>query len=397
LEKVNRTFESLKVRNFRLFFFGQGLSLCGTWAQTIALSWLVLQLTDSGTQIGLVVAAQFLPVLIFGVYGGVIADRFDKRHVMYFTQTLSGLLALTLGLLVVTNHIHLWEVYAVALGLGVAQLMDSPARQSFIVEMVGPDLVRNAVTLNSTMVNVARIIGPSIAGVLIVTVGTGECFIVNALSYLAVIFALVSMKSSELNPAPRVEKQPGQIMAGLRYVWNTQILKITVLVMFVVGALAYEFPVIFPLFATKTLHGSAKTYAAMVTAMGIGAIIGGLLTASQSQPTLRYYLNMSLAFGGSLVLLACMPNVILSLIVLLITGGLSVSLLSTGLSLVQLRSKPEMRGRALSLWAIAFLGTTPIGGPIIGYIGDRASPRAGVAVGGISAIMAAGMGLMYKN
>ncbi|HWB39150.1 MAG TPA: MFS transporter [Candidatus Saccharimonadales bacterium] len=397
MELVSRTFESLKVRNFRLFFFGQGLSLCGTWAQTIALSWLVLQITGSGTQIGFVVAAQFLPVLLFGIYGGVIADRFDKRHVMYFTQSLSGALALVLGLLVVTGHIQLWEVYAVAIGLGVAQLLDSPARQSFIIEMVGPDRVRNAVTLNSMMVNVARIIGPSIAGILIVTVGTGQCFIINAVSYAAVIFALLSMRSSELRPTPRSEKEPGQVMAGLRYVWGSSILRITVLVMFVVGTLAYEFPVIFPLFATQTLHGNAKTYAAMTTAMGIGAIVGGLLTASQAQPTLRYYLNMCLAFGGSLLLLAFMPTIDLSLVVLLIAGALSVSLLSTGLSLVQLRSRPEMRGRALSLWAMAFLGTTPIGGPIIGYIGDHASPRAGIAVGGAAAVVAAITGLLFSS
>ena len=273
---LRRTFSSLTIYNFRLYFFGQGLSLCGTWIQTVSLSLLVLKLTHSGTQLGLVVAAQFLPVLLFGVYGGLIADRFNKRHVLYFTQSLQGILALTLGLLVVTNTVQVWMVYVLASGLGLATLIDNPSRQSFVSEMVGSDRLKNAITLNSTMVNGARIIGPSIAAVLIATIGIGFCFLVNAASYIAVLIALFAMHTSELFPTTPAKRASGQIRAGLRYAWQTPSLKSTLLMMLIIGTFAYEFPVILPLFATVTLHGNATTYSLMTVAMGVGAIGGGL-------------------------------------------------------------------------------------------------------------------------
>ena len=389
-----QTFASLRIYNFRLYIFGQGLSLCGTWAQTIALAWLVLQLTHSGTQLGLILAVQFLPMLLFGVWGGVITDRFNKRHILYITQTIQAILALTLGLLVVTHHIDLWMVYVLATCLGCTQVIDTPTRQTFVIEMVGSDYLKNAVTLNSTMVNVARIVGPSIAAILIAAVGVGPCFLVNAASFVAVLIALLIMRTSELHVLPPVARAKGQIRAGLRYVWSVPVLKATLVMMFIIGTFAYEFPVIMPLFATRTLHGNASTYSAMTVAMAIGAIGGGLYTASRGVPELKMLIRVAFAFGCGILLMSRMPNLTLTLVVLVMVGVLSVLFISLGNTTLQLTSDPHMRGRVMALWSIAFLGTTPIGGPIIGAIADHTNPRIGLAVGGVSAIIAAGIGML---
>lgn len=389
---IRRTFSSLSIYNFRLFFIGQGISLCGTWMQTVSLSLLVLKLTGSGTQLGFVVAAQFLPLLLFGTYGGVIADRFNKRHVLYFTQSMQGILALLLGLVVVTNTVQLWMMYAVAVGLGLATLVDNPSRQTFIIEMVGSDHVRNAVTLNSTIVNGARIIGPSIAAALIATVGIGFCFLINAASYIAVLVALVAMHGSELFPTARSKREPGQIRAGLRYAWNTPTLKSTLLMMFIIGTFAYEFPVILPLFATRTLHGTATTYSLITAAMGLGAVVGGLYSAGRGVVKPKQLVGAAMLFGVSLLLTAIAPNVVVALLVLVVVGALSVLFISLGNTTLQLTSAPTMRGRVMALWAIAFAGTTPIGGPIIGAIADYSNPRVGLLVGGASALVASVIG-----
>jgi MFS family permease len=394
---VQRTFASFSVRNFRLYFFGQGVSLCGTWMQTIALSWLVLQLTHSGTQLGLVVAAQFVPMLLFGVWGGVIADRFNKRRILYFTQTLAGLLALALGLLVVTHHIQMWMIYSLAAALGLTMVADNPSRQTFVIEMVGPDLLRNAVTLNSTLVNVARVVGPSIAGVLIATVGIGQCFLINAASYVAVLIALKAMRQRELRPAQPALRQPGQIRAGLRYVWNLPELKSALIMMFIIGTFAYEFPVILPLFATVSLHGNAGTYSAMTAAMGIGAVAGGLYSADRGRAQPRQLVRAAFLFGTSLVLTALMPNLASTLVVLVLVGALSVLFIALGNTTLQLTSRSDMRGRVMALWSIAFLGTTPLGGPAIGYIADHSNPRIGLLVGGMSALLAGSFGLALNR
>jgi MFS family permease len=389
-----QTFASFRIRNFRLYFFGQGLSLCGTWAQTIGLSWLVLKLTHSGTQLGLVLAAQFLPMLILGVWGGVITDRFNKRHLLYCTQTIQGVLALTLGLLVVTHHIELWMVYVLATSLGLTQVVDNPTRQTFIFELAGNKNLKNAVSLNSTMVNVARIVGPSIAGVLIATVGIGACFLINAASFVAVLLALIAMRASELHSLPPVPREKGQIKAGLRYVWSVPVLKATLIMMFIIGTFAYEFPVIMPLFATVSLHGNATTYSAMTVAMGIGAVSGGLYTAGRGATKSGTLSRAAFFFGCSILLLALMPNLFTTCIVMVLIGGLSILFISLGNSTLQLTSEPEMRGRVMALWSIAFLGTTPIGGPIIGTIADHSNPRIGLAVGGLSALIAACFGVV---
>jgi len=393
-----KTFAALEVRNFRLFIFGQGISLCGTWMQTIGLSWLVLKLTHSGTQLGLVIAAQFLPILLVGMWGGLIADRFNKRHILYATQSASGLLALTLGLLVVSGSIHIWMIYLLATALGFVNVVDNPTRQSFVIEMVGEDHLKNAITLNSTVVNMARIIGPSIAGVLIATVGIGQCFIFNALSYVAVLIAIKAMHEHELRHAPLSAKEPGQIRAGLAYIWGNPKLKSTIIMMFIIGTFAYEFPVILPLFATITLHGNAGTYSTMMVATGLGAIFGGLYTAGRSASREVQLIYAAVLFGMSILLTALMPSLLTTLVVLVAVGAFSVVFIALGNTTLQLTSEPRMRGRVMALWSIAFLGTTPIGGPIIGLISDHSNPRVGLAVGGLSTLVAAGLGVyVYRR
>lgn len=328
-----------------------------------------------------------------GVWGGVIADRFSKRHVLYVTQSLAGLLALILGLLVVTHSVELWMVYLLAVLLGLVTVVDSPTRQSFVIEMVGHENLKNAVTLNSTMVNAARIVGPSIAGVLIATIGVGPCFVVNAASYIAVLYALWLMNPKELKTAPVQPKEKGQIKAGLAYAWSVPELRSTLLMMLVIGTFAYELPVVIPLFATVTMHGSAGTFSIMMAATGFGAIVGGLYTAGKSDTRESQLIWSAILFGLSLIVVSLMPSIVAAVIVLVGVGVLSVIFISLGNTTLQLTSTPAMRGRVMSLWSIAFLGTTPIGGPIIGYISDHANPRVGIAVGGIFGVIAGALGL----
>lgn len=393
-----RIFDSFQVRNYRLYIVGQGLSMCGTWMQTIGLTWLVYELTHSGTQVGLVIAAQFLPILLFGVWGGVIADRFNKRRVLYVTQTAFGILAFILGTLVVTHNAQLWMIYTIAFGLGIVTVIDSPSRQTFVIEMVGSERLRNAITLNSTIANAARVIGPSFAGILIATVGVGPLFLINAASYLAVLIALKLMDQKLLHPTPRSMKQSGQIRAGIAYAWHVPRLRSTLLMMIIIGTFAYEFPVILPLFATHTLHGNAGTYSSMMAAMGFGAVFGGLYSAGQGAGKERQLIWSAVLFGCCILLVSIMSTFALVLLVMVAVGAMSVLFVSLGSTTLQLTSDPTMRGRVMALWSIGFQGTTPIGGPIIGYISDHSNPRIGLAVGGISAIVAGIVGyLMIKG
>lgn len=390
-----RTFDSFAVHNFRLYFLGQGISLCGTWMQTIAMSWLVLELTHSGTKLGLVTAAQFLPILLFGVWGGVIADRFNKRKILYFTQTIFGILALIIGLLIVSHRIELWMVYTIAACMGLNTVLDNPARQTFVVEMVGPDKLRNAISLNSTIVNLARIIGPSFAAVIIATVGVGDCFLFNAVSYVAVLIALAAMRKRELFPQPHADKgHQGGVVDGLKYVWSEPKLRSTLLMMLICGTFTYEFPVIMPLFATVSLHGNATTYSAISAAMGLGAVFGGLYTAGKKSVEQKQLVTVAILFGLAMIFISVMPNLFTALLFTVVMGTMSITFIALGNTTLQLTSRPEMRGRVMSLWSIAFQGTTPIGGPIIGAIADHANPRVGILVGGEAALLAAIVGTL---
>jgi len=385
---VRRTVSSLGVRNFRLYFFGQMVSLSGTWMQSVAQAWLVLKLTGSGTALGLVVALQFLPVLLFGPLGGLVADRCDKRRLLYATQTSAGLLALALGLLVSFDVVRLWMVFALAAGFGLVNAVDSPARQTFVHEMVGADELPNAVTLNSVMVNLARAVGPAVAGVLIATVGLGPCFLINAGSYLAVLVALSLMRTDELQPTIPQPRARGQIREGFRYVRATPALSTPLLMMAVIGTLAYEFGVILPLMARFTFHGDAGTYGLMSSCMGVGAVVGGLYAASHRRVGATALALNAIAFGVVLLIAAVAPNLAIELVALVFIGVASIGFLSLGNATLQLATAPEMRGRVMALWAVAFLGSTPVGGPVVGWIGQNLGPRYGLGLGGVAALAA---------
>ncbi len=384
---ARRMFSSLRVRNYRLYLAGQAISLSGTWMQSVAQGWLVLELTGSGTAIGLVLALQFLPVLLLGPVGGVLPDRFDKRHLLFATQAAAGMLAAALGLLVLFDLIRLWMVYVLATGLGFVNLVDNPTRQTFIGEMVGSDHLTNAVSLNSVLVNLARVIGPAVAGALILTVGLAPCFLVNAGSYLAVIAALAAMRVEDLRRSPRQPRRRGQLREGLRYVRRTPTLFIPLLMMAVVGTLTYEFQVILPLLARFTFDGDAGTYSTMTACMGGGAVVGGLLTAAAGRRRTTALATTAVAFGTVQLAAALAPGLWVALALLVLVGAASISFLALGNATLQLASAPEMRGRVMALWGVAFLGSTPVGGPLMGWIGEHLGPRYGLGLGGLAALL----------
>jgi MFS family permease len=397
-KKVGRkTFSSLAVRNYRLYFIGQGISIPGTWMQTIAQTWLVFELTHSATAIGLLVAFQYLPILLFGPLGGVIADRFRKRRVLLFTQSIAGLLALSLGLLVSFHVVELWMVFALAAMLGLVTMVDNPTRQAFMMEMVGPDRVQNAVTLNSIEVNTGRVIGPTIAGILIARVGLSLCFFLNALSYVAVIICLISMHRTK--PAAESKAKPvwAELQEGFRYIRRTPALRHILVMLALIGTFTYEFQVVLPVFASHTFHEGASLFAAFYIAMSVGSVLGGLFVASRRRLSNRAIISAASVFGVFTILTALSPSIYLAFTLLIGVGVGSIMFSSVANALLQLTSSPEMRGRVMSLWAVAFLGSTPIGGPIIGLLSDRFSPRVALVFGGGAAIAAAVYGAIVMR
>jgi MFS family permease len=355
----------------------------------VAQTYLILfRLHGTGVDVAIATGLQFVPLLLFGPFGGLIADRLDKRKVLYATQSSAALLALAVGLLVITHSVHLGDVFALASLLGVVNLFDNPARQTFVSEMVGRDLLPNAVSLNSVVMNGARVIGPAIGGVLILTLGVSTCFIVNAASYVAVIVALSRMRSAELYSRPGVGRKKGQVREGLRYVWSTVDLRSPLISMAIVGIFAFNFTVTLPLLAKVTFHGGAGLYSSFLAAMGAGAVAGGLFTAHRSSPSTRLLAIIGLFFGGSILAVAVAPTRLVAILLLVLMGAGSISFVATNNATLQLRSDPAMRGRVMSLNAIAFLGSTPIGAPLVGYISDISNPRIALLVGGVATLMA---------
>jgi MFS family permease len=386
----SRTFRSLKVRNYRLYFIGQIVSMSGTWMQSVAQAWLVLELTGSGIALGTVTALQFLPTLLLGPWGGLIADRVDKRKLLIWTQSASAMLALALGVLVVTHVVTLWMVYALALGLGLVTMIDMPTRQTFVMEMVGREHVTNAVSLNGVIVNASRIVGPAVAGALIATVGVGICFLVNAGSYIAVIAGLYMMRTQELQRGAITTRQRGQLRAGLRYVWRTPELKVPLLLMAVVGAIAYNFSVLLPLMVRFAFHGGAGAFGVLFSVMGAGAVVGGLAVAAWGKATRRLLAGAAIALGGFLALAAVAPSLGFEMAAMLPIGVASTAFIAMSNSLLQLGATPEMRGRVMGLFAVVFLGTTPIGGPLVGWIAEQLGPRAALGIAaGVTALAGA--------
>jgi MFS family permease len=362
--------------------------------QMTAQAWLVLSLTRSSTALGLIIALQTMPVLLLAPYGGVVADRVDKRRMIIGLQSAMGVQALALGLLTVTGAVRVWEIGVLAAMLGVNNAFESPARQSFMLELVGPRHLRNAVSLNSVLVNVARTIGPAVAGILIASVGDGVCFLVNAASFVPVVGSLATMDCSALKPTEPTPRGRGQLREGLHYVRRTPELAVPLLMMGLVGCLTYEFQVTLPVMASRGLHVGATGFGFMTAAMGAGAVVGGLVVAARGKTGLRPLVVAAFGFGAAMALATLAPSLPLELAALAFAGGASISFMSTGNSTLQLNAAPSMRGRVMALWFVAFQGSTPIGGPIVGGLMAVLGARAGLGLGAITCFVAAIGGLI---
>ena len=393
---ARQTFSSLRVRNFRLYFTAQLISVSGTWMQAVAQAWLVLHLTGSGVDLGIVVGLQFLPMLLLGPFGGLVADRVDKRSLLFVTQTAGGLLALALGILVVTDAVVLWQVYLLAGLLGVVNLFDNPARQTFMIEMVGRDDLPNAVSLNAALMNGSRIVGPAIGGVIITVFGLGICFFVNAFSYVAVIVGLAMMRTAELRPTEPVARAKGQVREGFRYVWATPALRNVLLSVALIGIFAYNFTVTLALLAKVTFQGGAGAYAGLTACMGAGAVVGGLVAAHRAKPTPRLLQVLALIFGGLLAAVALAPTLLAADLLIVLMGAASIGFIATANATLQLTADPAMRGRVMALYAMAFLGTTPIGAPLVGAIAQWTNPRVALMTGAVATVLSAGL-LMWRH
>lgn len=389
IRAARRTFRSLQIRNYRLYFFGQIVSMTGTWMQIVGQMWLVFQLTGSGVALGVTTALQFVPMLVAGPWGGIVADRFNKRRVLIVTQAASAFFAVVLAALTLTGIVELWMVYALALMLGFVTVIDVPTRQSFYIEMVGPEDLSNAVGLNSTVFTSARVIGPAIAGLLISTVGIGWAFLLNALSFLALISSLTRMDESKLHRAEPVARAKGQLREGLRYVWSTPVLRSSLLLVAVIGTLAFNFRVLLPLMADRVFNGGAGTYGVLSAVQGAGTVLGALLAAGRSRPSRRVLVGSALLFGILMLLAAAAPSLALELLVLFPLGAASLVFIVTANATLQLNSTDAMRGRVMALYTTVFLGTTPIGSPFIGWVAEHFGARAAFVVAGGATVAAA--------
>lgn len=393
-------FRSLRVRNYRLFASGQIISLTGTWMQRVAQDWLVLELShNSGTALGLVTALQFLPTLLLGLFGGMLADRYDKRKLLMFAQVAMGAQALALGLLDVTGAVSLWHVFLLAAMLGTTSALETPVRQSFVVEMVGRDDLTNAVSLNSATFNSARIVGPAIAGLMINWIGTGPVFLVNAGSVLAVITGLFLMSPAELYRAPAVGRAKGQLREGLRYVRSRSDLVVPMVLVFIVGTFGLNFQITLALMAKEVFHRGAGSYGLLSTSLAVGSLTGALIsTRRKSRPRLRVLLAGACAFGLLETLTGLMPTYLSLAIALVPTGAVALTFTIAANSTVQMGVEPTMRGRVMALYLLCFLGGTPVGAPLIGALAQQFGARASLIVGGlVSAAAAAAVGVVLMR
>jgi MFS family permease len=383
-------FRSLYVRNYRLYASGQLVSLTGTWMQRVAQDWLVLNLTNSGSALGLVTALQFGPSLLFGLWGGVLADRGDKRRLLLVTQTGLAVVALALGLLDVGGVVRYWHVLVLATLLGFISAVDTPVRQSFVVEMVGRDDLTNAVAINSTIFNTGRVLGPAIAGVLINAVGTGWAFVANALSSVAVLSGLWLMRPGELHPAPHVARARGQLREGFDYVRQRADLMLAMVLVFVVGTFGLNFQITTALMAKQVFHRSASGYGLLSTALAVGACLGAVLATRRTRrPSQLFLIGAALGFSVLEIGTGLMPNYLGTTLLLLPTGLLMLTFTTACNSSVQLGVEPTMRGRVMALYLTCFMGGTPFGAPLVGWLAEVLGPRWGLIGGGAICLVVA--------
>ncbi|MCO5968619.1 MFS transporter [Actinoallomurus soli] len=382
-------FRSLRNRNYRLFASGQVVSNTGTWMQRVAQDWLVLDLTHgSGAALGITTGLQFLPLLLFGLYGGVLADRYRKRRVLMVTQAVMGTLALGLGILAVTGTAQVWHVYALAFGLGLATVVDNPTRQTFAVEMVGPADLSNAIALNSAIFNMARILGPAVAGVLIAAIGTGPVFLVNAGSFGAVLLGLYLMREEELHLKAPVPRAKGQLREGLRYVRQRRDLVMVLLMVLFVAAFGMNFQMTTALMSRQVFHSGASSFGLASTALAVGALSGSLLAARRRNLRMRLLFAAATAFAVLEIATGLMPDYI-SFLVLLVPTGMALLTFNTAANAVMQLSVPaEMRGRVMGLYMLVFAGSSPIGSPLIGWLAEVFGARSSLIIGGVVSLVA---------
>lgn len=391
-------FSSLRVRNYRLFATGQVVSNTGTWMQRIAQDWLVLSLTGSSAAVGITTALQFLPMLLFGLYGGVITDRFAKRKLLLITQSMMGLTGIFLAVLTLSGQVQVWHVYLTAFVLGLVTVLDNPSRQAFVVEMVGPDDLRNAVSLNSANFQSARLIGPAVAGALITAFGSGWAFLLNGLSFIAPVAGLLMMRTAELHKVDRVPRSKGQLREGLRYVSGRPDLIWTITLVGFIGTFGFNFPIWLTAFVDDVYHQGAGTYAVLNTLMAAGSLIGALLAARRASSRLRLLVGAAAVFGVLEIVAALAPSFWVFAALLAPIGLLGLTVNVTANSSVQMATDPHMRGRVMSLFMMVFMGGTPLGAPLMGWITDSYGARIGFLSGGvISAVAAVVIGLVLAR
>jgi MFS family permease len=390
---IRRPFAPLSIPNYRRFFVGQAFARCGSWVQTVAEIWLVLSLTGSGVALGLTAAFQFAPMLLLGAWAGVWADRLPKRRILLAAQVWMVAPALTLLALTASGAVELWMIYALVLARGLGHAVDAPVRQSFVMEVVGRDQVAAAVSLNSGVVSTARLVGPAVAGGLIAGVGVAPCFAVSCAAFAVAVGALLALDPVALERTALSGRHPGQLREGLSQVRSNPALRVPLTAMAVVGTLAFNFQVVLPLMAQSAFHGGAGTYGALAGAMGAGAIVGAVTTAGRGSQSLTSLGAIGLAFGALLAAIAAAPTLGLALAALVLMGAASTSFTATTNSLLQLASPTAIRGRVMALWSVVYLGSTPLGGPIVGWVSEQAGPRAGLALGALAAL-ATGAGLL---
>ncbi|WP_328676419.1 MFS transporter [Streptomyces sp. NBC_00322] len=391
-------FSSLKIRNYRLFATGQVVSNTGTWMQRIAQDWLVLSLTGSASAVGITVALQFLPMLLFGLYGGVLADRLPKRQLLVATQLAMALTGLALAALTLSGHVQVWHVYLTAFLLGLVTVVDNPARQSFVAEMVGPEQLSNAVSLNSANFQSARLVGPAVAGVLITAVGSGYAFLLNGLSFIAPLAGLLLMRTGELHKIERAPRGKGQLREGLKYVAGQPELIWPIVLVGFIGTFGFNFPIWLSAFVNNVYHSGASTYGLLNTLMAAGSLAGALLAARRGTSRLRVLVIAAMLFGVLEIVTAFAPQFWIFAVLLVPIGMFGLTVNVTANSSIQMATEPAMRGRVMSLFMMVFVGGTPLGAPLVGWITDTYGPRIGFAAGGAVALVAAiGVGVMLAR
>jgi MFS family permease len=377
---------SLQVRNYRVYFWGQAVSVAGTWMQNVAFTWFVLQETHSSTLLGISVGVRYGPLLLLALWGGVITDRYNRRHLLIVTQVLSAAVSTLMAVLIWVDLAGIAIVIGFALTLGILNVVASPARQTFVNELVPRNLLLNAISLSSITANVARIIGPTVAAWTIAGVGTGACFALNAASFGAVVLSLLMMDTSKLERVEPVPRAAGQWRESFGYVRRTPDVLWPLLMIAVIGTMAWEFQVSLPIMASDGLDGDATTYGWLFSALGAGAVIGGFVVATNTHVTSWMLVRSALVTGVTLTLAAAAPNVALELVALAAVGFTIISFNSMAKTTLQMNAAPQMRGRVMSLWSMSWQGSGAIGGPLVGWIGEAAGARWSLAAGGVSTL-----------